>query len=421
LVDEISCWERAKSRSEARQIKAMAALAASPIFAGCDQHGDHDLTHGVRGAASIVSAELRISPGLARSRVELACELVEQLPAVVEALAAGRIDAYKARVIADETRPLAEHSELRRRVVDRLLAKADTRTATQLRVAARRAVLAVDPAAAEERHQRARKQRAVFPPSPEPDGMASLLLRLPAEDALAFFIAVDAAARKVKTSNPDDPRTLAQIRADIVADLGWSALSAGHLGCCNPQCAHMSHTLGDRRGQPAHVGVTVPFTTVFGMDEQPGDLHGYGPITPDVARRLAADGIWRRLLTDPASGTLRDYGTTRYTPPADLAEFIVARDRTCRFPTCSWPAEACDLDHVVPFADGGPTADDNLGPAHRAHHNDHTHHGWRVEQPEPGRFIWTAPTGHRYHVDPEVIGPFLQDPPPESHPDPPPF
>jgi Domain of unknown function (DUF222) len=426
LVDEIACWERAKARSEARQVKAMAALAASPMFAGCAEHGNHDPKHGVRSAASIVSAELRISPWLARSRVQLACELVDELPAVVEAMADGRTDAYKARVLADETRPLAEHAELRRRVVERLLQKADKQTGAQLRGAASKAVLAADPASAKERHQRARKQREFQPPCPEPDGMASMLLRLPAEDAMAFWISVDAAARHVKTTAPDDPRTLAQIRADILADLGWSALSAGHLGCCNPDCAHLSHKLGERRGKPAHVGVTVPFSTVFGMDEQSGDLHGYGPITADVARKLAGDGVWRRLLTDPVSGALRDYGRTRYTPPSDLAEFIVMRDRTCSFPTCTWPAEACDLDHTVPFADGGSTADDNLGPAHRGHHNDHTHHGWRVVQPEYGRFVWIAPTGHGYEVDPEVIGPFLDEapdpePPPEVDPDPPPF
>jgi hypothetical protein len=399
---------------------AMAALADSPMFAGCDQHGHDDPKHGARGAASIVSAELRISPGLARSRVELACELVTELPAVIDALAAGRIDAYKARILADETRPLAEHPELRRRVVGRALANADKQTSAQLRAAVRTLVLAADPAGAKDRHERARKSRGLFPPWPEPDGMASLLLRLPAEDAFAFWTAVDAAARQVKTSNPDDPRTLTQIRADIVADLGWTALSAGHLGCCNPDCAHLSHKLGEHRGQPAHVGVTVPYSTLFGTDEQPADLHGYGPITADVARRLAAGGVWRRLLTDPVNGVLRDYGHTRYTPPSDLAEFIVTRDRTCNFPTCTWPAQACDLDHTVPFAEGGSTADDNLGPAHRAHHNDRTHHGWRVEQPEPGRFIWIAPTGHHYAMDPEVIAPFLE-PPPEVDPDPPPF
>jgi Domain of unknown function (DUF222) len=421
LVDEVGCWERAKARAEARQLRAMAALATSPMFAGCAEHGTDDPAHGARGAASIVSAELRISPGQARARVELACELVDELPAVIDALAAGRIDGYKARIIADETRPLAEHGGLRRRVVQRLLHKVDKQTGPQLRAAARKAVLTADPAGAKERHQRARKERELQPPCPEPDGMASLLLRLPAEDALAFWIAVDAAARHIKTTSPDDPRTLTQIRADTVADLGWSALGAGHLGCCNPQCAHVAPKLGERRGKPAHVGITVPISTVFGADEQPGDLHGYGPITPDVVRKLAADGVWRRLLTDPVSGALRDYGTTRYTPPADLAEFIAARDRTCRFPTCTWPAESCDLDHTVPFADGGPTADFNLGAAHRGHHNDHTHHGWRVDQPESGRFVWIAPTGHRFEVDREAIGPFLEDPPPESDPDPPPY
>jgi hypothetical protein len=43
-------------------------------------------------AASVVSAQLRISPGHARSRVKLACGLVEALPDTLEALTIGRID-----------------------------------------------------------------------------------------------------------------------------------------------------------------------------------------------------------------------------------------------------------------------------------------------------------------------------------------
>jgi hypothetical protein len=42
--------------------------------------------------------------------------------------------------------------------------------------------------------------------------------------------------------------------------------------------------------------------------------------------------------------------------------------------------------------------------------------------------FWTAPTGHTYQVDPEIIGPLIADdwppkpePPPEADPDPPPF
>ena len=34
-----------------------------------------------------------------------------------------------------------------------------------------------------------------------------------------------------------------------------------------------------------------------------------------LVHRLAGDAQWRRLLTDPGSGMVRDYGTTRYRPP----------------------------------------------------------------------------------------------------------
>jgi Domain of unknown function (DUF222) len=225
--------------------------------------------------------------------------------------------------------------------------------------------------------------------------MAGLYLRLPAEDAAALYTAIDAAARQQQKANPEDKRTLDQLRADVLAGLGWSALETGHLGCCHPACGHLNQPLGNRRGgRPAAVNVTVAYTTLIGADDQPAHLEGYGPITAAVARRIAADGTWRRILTDPAFGAVLDVGRERYTPPADLADHVIARDQTCRFPTCTRPADGCDLDHTTPWERGGTTSASNLGPLHRGHHNDKTHHGWRLDQPEPGRYVWTAPTGH---------------------------
>jgi hypothetical protein len=187
--------------------------------------------------------------------------------------------------------------------------------------------------------------------------------------------------------------------------LGWSALVAGHLGCCQPDCGHVRQRLGTgRRGRAVTVNVTVAYTTLIGVDDQPAHLHGYGPIGAEVARRIAAQGTWRRLLTNPVSGAMLDVGRSRYTPPPDLADHITARDQTCRFPTCTRSAETGDLDHTTPFERGGSTSAGNLGPLHRGHHNDKTHHGWQLHQPKPGRFVWTAPTGHRYEVDPEIVG-----------------
>jgi Domain of unknown function (DUF222)/HNH endonuclease len=51
---------------------------------------------------------------------------------------------------------------------------------------------------------------------------------------------------------------------------------------------------------------------------------------------------------------------------------IELRDRHCTFPGCHAPADRCEVDHIVPFAYGGPTSQANgrLGckPDHRHRH-----------------------------------------------------
>src|SRR6185503_12962815 len=53
------------------------------------------------------------------------------------------------------------------------------------------------------------------------------------------------------------------------------------------------------------IQVVVSADTLLGLDDQPAQLTGYGPITAQTARRLAADesGTWRRLLTDYATSS----------------------------------------------------------------------------------------------------------------------
>jgi MFS family permease len=80
--------------------------------------------------------------------------------------------------------------------------------------------------------------------------------------------------------------------------------------------------------------VTIGLLTLLGLADDPGHLTGYGPIPASVARALAADGEWRRLVTDPSSGAPLDYGRRTYPPPAALVDFLIARDGTCRFPGC---------------------------------------------------------------------------------------
>jgi hypothetical protein len=166
-----------------------------------------------------------------------------------------------------------------------------------------------------------------------------------------------------------------------------------------------------RAGKPL-VHVIVPYSTLTGADDQPCELVGYGPIPADLARSIAADAVWKRLVTDPLSGAVLDHGRDSYRPPVALAEFVRARDLYCRMPGCRRQASNCELDHAIDWSKGGTTVDTNLYAGCLHDHRVKDRSGWKVRQTPDGRVEWTTPTGHRYHSDPH-------DYRPDDDPDPP--
>ncbi len=169
--------------------------------------------------------------------------------------------------------------------------------------------------------------------------------------------------------------------------------------------------------------VTVALSTLLRLDEQPGELAGHGPIPAAVARRIAADptGTWRRLVTDPVSGKLLDYGRSTYRPPADLADFVIARDRQCTFPMCTRLARHCDLDHESAYDSDGDTSEPNLAAMCRRHHRAKHEAGWTVHRdPDIGISHWTSATGHTYRSEPPPL-PADRTTAATDEPDPPPF
>ena len=60
-----------------------------------------------------------------------------------------------------------------------------------------------------------------------------------------------------------------------------------------------------------------------------------------------------------------------------LRRAIEARDRHCQHPSgCDVPAHQCDIDHIVPYADGGPTSQFNGRlecPTHNRNRHKHDH------------------------------------------------
>jgi hypothetical protein len=145
--------------------------------------------------------------------------------------------------------------------------------------------------------------------------------------------------------------------------------------------------------------VVVAAGTLLGLDDKPGYLAGYGAIPAPMARRLAADATWRRLLTDPDTGQLLDLGRQRYRPSTLLNDYLEARDWTCRWPGCRRAAKRTDKDHSTPFPTGH-TCRDNLLCLCRHHHMLKTFGNWTVRLDPDGTYTVTSPTGHPYITRP---------------------
>jgi Domain of unknown function (DUF222) len=510
LLDRIAADDREIAAIQARQLTRIAAFARSrPALLG-----ERVVDGASEFAADELAAELRLSRQAAAARIHLAVTLTERLPGTAAALAAGALDLAKTRAVVDATDPLDAPVALA--VEQRVLPKAPTQTAGQLRVALTRAVLAADPAGAQTRHESAVAARRVEITA-HPDGMAELWAFLPAPAATAIYTTLDHYARRPgqPADTPIDARRADALTALVLGPAARAAhhpgatihdrppahaaaqRSGSHAACVAPAQAagppgvraarvspaqaaglpgvrgarvspaqaagppgvrgahvlpaHAAAGPADARGRPvAPVGaaarsveareraevpaetsssvvppvdmtaavplaplvqVTVAASTLLRLDDQPAELAGHGPIPAEVARQLAADptGTWRRILTDPGTGTVLDVGHRSYRPPRPLARLLTARDVTCRFPGCRRPSRRCDLDHVTPWPIG-PTAASNLISLCRHHHRLKHASRWTVTTDHTGTVVWTAPTGRSYSTRP----PPLADPVPPA-------
>jgi hypothetical protein len=78
---------------------------------------------------------------------------------------------------------------------------------------------------------------------------------------------------------------------------------------------------------------------------------------------------------------------------------VLARDLTCRFPTCHRAARRADIDHLIRrWADGGKTAEPNLLVLCERHHKAKDDGHWHARLNPDRSVTWTSPTGRIYIV-----------------------
>lgn len=404
-IDYLTALERQTSWLQALMQRAIIAVA------GRQASESDDPIYGVDEAErEDISTALRLSPTSAQHKIDIARALTNYLPNTCSALAVGEISTAHATAIAREAAS-ALNKGLPDSIIfeleERAIAYSEFHTPSQVGNLVRSVIAKATPREFEEIVEEAREGRTVTCYK-DIDGMSTVVAILPAEGAQivmnaleAFVLASDghriddgSSARNGKEENrflgenngdseSRDNRSKDMKRADALVEIA-SRYLASSLNELTPQ------------GRPLTVNVTIDLPTLLGLAENPGELAGYGAIPASIAREIAADAKWKRFITEPLTGNLLDFGRESYLPPQALRDFLIARDRRCRFPGCRRSAHLSDLDHAQSWETGGETSPKNLGALCRRHHRLKTHAGWKVESFSDGSCTWTSPAGKTF-------------------------
>jgi hypothetical protein len=385
-LDYLAALDRQESWICALKQEALVAIAGEVA----------DETGGIFGAVDNeeredVATALRLSPTAAQNRIDVARVLVGHLPNTISALATGEISAAHATVIAKETATairngLSEDAVFR--VEQTALAHAEFHTPGQVATKVKTTIAKLAPEEFEEIVDRARDSRRVSC-YPEADGMATVVAILPAEDAQTVMKSIEAYILKRNQEDEVDAEW-SMLSADMKRADALTAIASEALGA-------MAEDVRPHR-RPITISVAVDLPTLLGLAENPGQLAGYGAIPASVARKLAADGTWQRFVSDPTTGNLLDFGREKYIPPQELVDYLLARDRTCRFPGCRRSGQLADIDHAHSWESGGETNPANLGLLCRRHHRMKTHGGWKLKSNADGSCTWESPVGKQFFV-----------------------
>ena len=232
LTGVLSAARRLESRAAWTQLAALAEFArrrpaTEPADAGVAGFSDF--------AADELAGTLKLTGPSTAAQMAYACAVAKRLPKTFAALAAGLIHPVHVRIIEDETAILFEDDAA---LADAKLAElAQSKTFGELRSAAHRLVLTLDPEAAARRKEQAR-QDAHVRRFREDSGNAGMIAReLPPDEILASWQHVEQRALDLRAAGV--PGTLQELRVRAFLDLlqerdARTAASTGQAGSAEP-------------------------------------------------------------------------------------------------------------------------------------------------------------------------------------------
>jgi Domain of unknown function (DUF222) len=418
VIAAVTGWACVEAAASARRLAAIAELvrrrADGPTDCAqwsCDNWDS---------MAAEVAAALHVSHGMASGQMYLGVALRDRLPKVAALFVDGMISARLVAAIVWRTDLIKDEAALA--LADKTLAEEAIRFGPLSVAKTEQAIDAIvdryDPAALRRTRAAARGRDVVIDSPHSQDGTTNLWGTLYSTDAAVLDRRLTQMAHGVCD---DDPRTIAQRRADA---LGALAAGADRLacGCANAACPAGVDVDQRATSVVVHVVAEESALTAAPDPHMSGEAAAREALAPDPEPDLPGDGIKRpagrivsggavpapllaELIRGGAKVTpVRLPGNAAaesfYRPSAALERFIRCRDLTCRFPGCDRPAEFCDVDHTVPWP-FGLTHASNLKCLCRKHHLLKTFWtAWSDEQWPDGTIVWTAPSGQTYTTRP---------------------
>jgi hypothetical protein len=274
LIGVLCAWDRSESHAHARKLAAVTELrrrrCTIELPTSGREAGSRDEDFLADEIAHALGESRRAADGLAA----VAGALDGKLPRTRAGLLDGTISPAKARIAAAATAPLDDDEAAA--VEDKVLGRAGRITPGSLREAINRAVMEIAPDKARQRREAAARDTRVEQWA-EDSGNAALAGReLPPADMIAAGQRITWWARQLRTAGVDGD--LDQLRGRAFIDLLLNRDSRpGATGGLIP---------AGSGGFAANVNLTVPVATTTGLADRPGELTGFGPIDPWLARDL---------------------------------------------------------------------------------------------------------------------------------------
>ena len=329
-------------------------------------------------AAAKLAARIGMSTWAAGQLMADAVDLHHRSPEIWARVGRGEVKASYARYVVKQTRDLDRKAAAH---VDKAVAEsADGRIPwSRFESVVAGAIAKADPQATRERELKAQEATFAKKLRSEAHGMASFLTRAP----VWLIDQIAATVSSYSTALRDDLPELTDDQRDVMALLmlltPGAAEDTGALAERAPVVNLYVHTYAGRD----HEGITR--------------VEGHGPVTDAWVREVLGPSC--RFKVYPVIDLAGQAPVDAYEIPGRHRQAVHLMTPADVFPFSSSLSRTQQVDHTIPYEQGGASGVGNYGPMTVPHHRIKTHGGWDVQQPFPGIYVWRDPSGLFYLVD----------------------